>query len=62
LGLHLCDDGNLDLGCVPLYGDGLFRSFQPLDITLDGALGNGSRVLQVLASVTSPGRAGTVTV
>jgi hypothetical protein len=45
----LRDDRNLDLGCFPLYRNGLFRLLQSFDVTADGALGHGSCVLQVLA-------------
>lgn len=45
----LHDDGNLYLCCFPLDRNGLFRFLQPLDLTLDGVFGHGSRVFQILA-------------
>jgi len=49
LGLRLCDDRNLDLRGFAFDWDGLFRLLQALDVTADGVLGHGSRVLQILA-------------
>lgn len=45
----LGNNGNFDLRRFTFNWDGLLRLLKPLDVTLDGILHHGSRMIQVLA-------------
>jgi hypothetical protein len=48
-GFFLRHDRNLESRSFPFDRDGFFRFLKPFDVTLDGVLGHGSRVIQVFA-------------